>query len=160
MLGCSQSAKSYSSAQMAKLRQRWGSPPQSMVTELAMGPGPLRYGSLSTEPLSLSFCNYHRDQILTFTCAVKARVSTGSKISGHSSETRNQPKKKKKKQTTKLLGKQEWQLSKVQQVQPVSPGPACSIPVVTQVCGFGQEDPVTAVGHWLLLHCQIRGGVG
>lgn len=122
-LGCSQSTKSYSSAQMGKLRHGWISPPQGLVAELAMGPGSLWYGSLSTGPLSLSFCSYRREQRLPFTCAVRARLSTGSKISGHSSETGIQPKEKKKRkkpQDTQLLGKQEYQLSKAQQVRPVS----------------------------------------
>lgn len=57
VLGCSQNTKSYSSAQMGKLRHGWASPPQSLETELAMGPGSLQCGSLSTGLLGLSFCN-------------------------------------------------------------------------------------------------------
>lgn len=82
MLGCSQSNKSYSSAQMGKLRHRWASPPQSLVAELVVAPGSLCYSSLSTGPISLFFCNYHGDQLLP--CVLlRRRVSTGSKISVH-----------------------------------------------------------------------------
>lgn len=43
----------------------------------------------------------------------------------------------------KFLEQQEWQLSKAQQAQPMSPGPARSIPALAQVCRLGQEEPVT-----------------
>lgn len=65
------------------------------------------------------------------------------------SPTRGGGEKKKKEihKEKKLLGEQEWQLNEVQQVCPVPLSPARSILVLTQECGFGQEEPVTAVGH-------------